>query len=60
MVKDAFAAHGFKLIAMTPHVDGLSYDALFVGGKRKLIKGDIKATPEAAMANLLLKCGIKC
>jgi hypothetical protein len=53
---DKLAALGFKVIAVTPQGDGLSYDALYVGGKRRLVRGDVCATPEEAMENLYEKC----
>jgi hypothetical protein len=47
---------GYKLIAVTPQVGGLSYDALYLGGKRHLVHGDVSATPEEALQNLYQKC----
>lgn len=49
--------YGYRLVAYTPHKDGVSYDAMPIQykGRRKLVHSEIKATPEEAMVDLLKK-----
>lgn len=54
---DKFAALEYRVIAVTPHAGGgLSYDALFLGGKRRLVHGDVCDSADEAMENLYKKC----
>lgn len=50
-----FRKIGFKVMAMTKHSEGLSYDAHWIGRKR-VIRGAVGQTPESALADLYTRC----
>jgi hypothetical protein len=54
--KSAIEALGFQIIATTTWAKGVSYEAHYVAGKRKLIKGDVMPDETSAYVSLFHKC----
>jgi len=55
MSAEDFQKIGFKVMALTKHSEGLSFDAHWIGRKR-VIRGAVGQTPEAALADLYTRC----
>ena len=47
---------GFKVMAVTKHPEGLSFDAHKIVGRRCLVQGDVMPTYHLALAALYLRC----
>jgi hypothetical protein len=47
---------GFRVMAVTNHPEGMSYDAHKIVGRRRLIQGDIMPTYHLALAALYMRC----
>ena len=54
--KAAIESIGFSVKAVTKHEDGVSYDAHREVGRRILVRGPVRATPEEAMLDLYVEC----
>jgi hypothetical protein len=55
MSTEDFQKIGFKVMALTKHSEGLSFDAHWIGRKR-VIRGAVGQTPEAALNDLYIRC----
>lgn len=55
MSKEDFQKIGFKVMALTKHSEGLSFDAHWIG-RKKVIRGAVGRTPEAALLDLYNRC----